>query len=71
MSALLGTAGVRPTEPAELTSYLYEKHGQRVFTFCYSRLRNREEAQDAAQTTKQQAQSSAQDARHQVRQTAS
>jgi RNA polymerase sigma-70 factor (ECF subfamily) len=51
MSALLGTAGVRPTEPAELTSYLYEKHGQRVFTFCYSRLRNREEAQDAAQTT--------------------
>jgi RNA polymerase sigma factor (sigma-70 family) len=51
MSALLGTAGVRPTEPAELTRYLYEKHGQRVFTFCYSRLRNREEAQDATQTT--------------------
>jgi RNA polymerase sigma-70 factor (ECF subfamily) len=51
MSALLGTAGVRPSEPAELTSYLYEKHGQRVFTFCYSRLRNREEAQDATQTT--------------------
>ena len=51
MSALLGNAAVRPSEPAELTSYLYEKHGQRVFTFCYSRLRNREEAQDAAQTT--------------------
>ena len=51
MSALLGNAPVRPSEPAELTSYLYEKHGQRVFTFCYSRLRNREEAQDAAQTT--------------------
>jgi RNA polymerase sigma-70 factor (ECF subfamily) len=51
MSALLGTVGARPTEPAELTRYLYEKHGQRVFTFCYSRLRNREEAQDAAQTT--------------------
>jgi RNA polymerase sigma-70 factor (ECF subfamily) len=52
MSALLGHAPVtRPTEPAELTRYLYEKYGQRVFTFCYSRLRNREEAQDAAQTT--------------------
>jgi RNA polymerase sigma-70 factor (ECF subfamily) len=41
----------RPTEPVELTRYLYEKYGQRVFTFCYSRLHNREEAQDAAQTT--------------------
>jgi RNA polymerase sigma-70 factor (ECF subfamily) len=51
MSAVLGKAAVRPSEPAELTSHLYEKHGQRVFTFCYSRLRNREEAQDAAQTT--------------------
>ena len=52
MSTLLGQAPVeRPTEPADLTQYLYEKYGQRVFTFCYSRLRNREEAQDAAQTT--------------------
>ncbi len=52
MSALLGHAPLaRPTEPAELARRLYEKHGQRVFTFCYSRLRNREEAQDAAQTT--------------------
>jgi RNA polymerase sigma factor (sigma-70 family) len=52
MSALVGHAPVpRPAEPAELTQYLYEKYGQRVFTFCYSRLRNREEAQDAAQTT--------------------
>src|SRR6476620_2901174 len=52
MSALLGHAPVeRPTDPAELTRFLYEKYGQRVFTFCYSRLRNREEAQDAAQTT--------------------
>jgi RNA polymerase sigma-70 factor (ECF subfamily) len=52
MSALLGHAPVaRPTDPAELTHYLYEKYGQRVFTFCYSRLRSREEAQDAAQTT--------------------
>ena len=52
MSVLLGhAAATRPTEPAELTQYLFEKYGQRVFTFCYSRLRNREEAQDAAQTT--------------------
>ena len=52
MSAVIGHAPVtRPAEPAELTRYLYEKYGQRVFTFCYSRLRNREEAQDAAQTT--------------------
>jgi RNA polymerase sigma-70 factor (ECF subfamily) len=52
VSAVLPHAPVaRPSEPAELTQYLYEKYGQRVFTFCYSRLRNREEAQDAAQTT--------------------
>ncbi len=52
MSTVLGHPPVaRPTEPVELTQYLYEKYGQRVFTFCYSRLRNREEAQDAAQTT--------------------
>jgi RNA polymerase sigma-70 factor (ECF subfamily) len=52
VSALLGPApATRPTEPVELTQHLYEKYGQRVFTFCYSRLRNREEAQDAAQTT--------------------
>ena len=52
MSALLGHIAVeRPTEPAELTRYLYEKHGQRVFTFCFSRLRDRDEAQDAVQTT--------------------
>jgi len=52
VSALLGHAPVaRPTEPTELTQYLYENYGQRVFTFCYSRLRDREEAQDAAQTT--------------------
>jgi RNA polymerase sigma factor (sigma-70 family) len=52
VSAVLShTPVTRPTEPAELTQYLYENYGQRVFTFCYSRLRNREEAQDAAQTT--------------------
>jgi RNA polymerase sigma-70 factor (ECF subfamily) len=51
MSAVLHAPAARPTEPVELTEYLYENYGQRVFTFCYSRLRNREEAQDAAQTT--------------------
>src|SRR3989440_729043 len=51
MSAVLHAPVARHTEPAELARHLYEKHGQRVFTFCYSRLRNREEAQDAAQTT--------------------
>ena len=51
MSAVLQAPVARPTEPVELTKYLYETYGQRVFTFCYSRLRNREEAQDAAQTT--------------------
>jgi RNA polymerase sigma-70 factor (ECF subfamily) len=51
MSAVLHASVARPTEPVELTQYLYENYGQRVFTFCYSRLRNREEAQDAAQTT--------------------
>jgi RNA polymerase sigma factor (sigma-70 family) len=52
VTAVLPHAPVtRPTEPAELTQFLYENYGQRVFTFCYSRLRNREEAQDAAQTT--------------------
>src|SRR5881396_4276747 len=51
MSAVLHAPVARPTEPVELTEYLYENYGQRVFTFCYSRLRNREEAQDAVQTT--------------------
>jgi len=41
----------RAAHPAELTRYLYETHGERLFTFCFARLRNREEAQDAVQTT--------------------
>jgi RNA polymerase sigma-70 factor (ECF subfamily) len=41
----------RPAHAAEVTRYLYEKYGERVFTFCSARLRNREEAQDAVQTT--------------------
>jgi RNA polymerase sigma factor (sigma-70 family) len=51
MSALLGAGARAANEPAERTRELYERYGQRVFTFCYTRLRNREEAQDAAQTT--------------------
>jgi RNA polymerase sigma factor (sigma-70 family) len=42
---------VRPTAAAETTRELYTRHGQRVHSFCMSRLRNAEEAQDAAQTT--------------------
>jgi RNA polymerase sigma-70 factor (ECF subfamily) len=40
------------TEEAVTTARgLYERHGQRVLTFCMSRLRNLQEAQDATQTT--------------------
>jgi RNA polymerase sigma-70 factor (ECF subfamily) len=49
VSALLGVS--RDARRAtEHTSDLYARHGQRVYSFCLSRLRNREEAQDAAQT---------------------
>jgi RNA polymerase sigma factor (sigma-70 family) len=53
VSTLLGTTqGVQQDlPPRERTRVLYERHGQRVFSFCLSRLRNREEAQDATQTT--------------------
>ena len=51
LSALGNAAAVSSEAPAERTRELYEEYGQRVFTFCNSRLRNREEAQDAAQTT--------------------
>ena len=36
---------------ARLTERLYERHHRRVFGFCLSQLRNRDEADDAAQTT--------------------
>ena len=49
MSALLGVS--RDTQGAgERTADLYARHGQRVYSFCRGRLRNTEEAQDAAQT---------------------
>jgi RNA polymerase sigma-70 factor (ECF subfamily) len=42
-----GTTG----RPADAALDLYKRHGERVYSFCVSRLRNAEEAQDAAQTT--------------------
>jgi RNA polymerase sigma-70 factor (ECF subfamily) len=50
MSALLGVPRTA-RRPSETAVELYEAHGRRVFTFCLGRLRNTEEAQDAAQTT--------------------
>jgi RNA polymerase sigma-70 factor (ECF subfamily) len=50
VSALLGVPRTA-RRPSETTVELYEAHGQRVFSFCLGRLRNTEEAQDAAQTT--------------------
>ena len=51
----MSTLGVPREDVAEqaraTTRRLYEQHGQRVLTFCLSRLGDREEAQDAAQTT--------------------
>src|SRR5258708_19085726 len=40
-------------EPAAAgaTHALYERYGQQIYRFCLQRLRNREEAEDAAQTT--------------------
>jgi RNA polymerase sigma factor (sigma-70 family) len=38
--------------PAALTTHdLYERYGQQIFRFCQRQLRNREEAEDATQTT--------------------
>ena len=45
------TSSARPAAAAETTRDLYTRHGQRVYSFCASRLRNPEEAQDAVQTT--------------------
>jgi RNA polymerase sigma factor (sigma-70 family) len=49
VSALLG-ASRNAKGAAEKTADLYARHGQRVYSFCRSRLRSPEEAQDAAQT---------------------
>jgi RNA polymerase sigma-70 factor (ECF subfamily) len=51
VSALLGVPRHRAASARDLTLTLYARHGQRVYSFCLSRLRKTEEAQDAAQTT--------------------
>jgi len=54
VAATMGRAtAVEPVaEPArEAACSLYERHGARVFHFCLGRLRSREEAEDARQTT--------------------
>jgi RNA polymerase sigma factor (sigma-70 family) len=52
VSATLGLARTRvPESAAATTRRLYGAYGQRVLTFCLSRLGDREDAQDAAQTT--------------------
>ena len=51
MSAALEIARGTTGRPADAALDLYKRHGERVYSFCVSRLRNAEEAQDAAQTT--------------------
>ena len=42
----------RPAAPeAELTRTLYERHNRQIFSYCLHQLGNREEAEDATQTT--------------------
>lgn len=40
-----------PPREAAATADLYERHAERIYRYCYSRLRSREEAEDATQTT--------------------
>jgi RNA polymerase sigma factor (sigma-70 family) len=53
VSALRSVPGATAATAEAVTTArgLYERHGQRVLTFCMSRLRNLQEAQDATQTT--------------------
>jgi len=52
VSALHSLGAPETADDAATTARgLYERHGQRVLTFCLSRLRNLQEAQDATQTT--------------------
>lgn len=51
MSAVLGIPRGATGRAADAALELYKHHGERVYSFCMSRLRNAEEAQDAAQTT--------------------
>jgi RNA polymerase sigma-70 factor (ECF subfamily) len=52
VSPLSRASGVeRRDAPADVLTGLYERHADRVFRYCLSWLRSREEAEDAAQTT--------------------
>ena len=54
MSATLGPRRAEAAvaeDAAAGTRALYERHGERIFSFCFSRLRDVEDAQDATQTT--------------------
>ena len=44
------TAGIA-AQPAEATRDLYERYGRQIFAYCVVQLRNREDAEDAVQTT--------------------
>jgi RNA polymerase sigma-70 factor, ECF subfamily len=46
-----GFEPVEPTDDARAAAALYERHSGRVFGYCLSRLRRREDAEDAVQTT--------------------
>jgi RNA polymerase sigma factor (sigma-70 family) len=51
VSAVVGIPRGTTGRAADAALELYKHHGERVYSFCMSRLRNAEEAQDAAQTT--------------------
>jgi RNA polymerase sigma-70 factor (ECF subfamily) len=51
VSAVVGIPRGTTGRPADAALELYKHHGERVYSFCRSRLRNADEAQDAAQTT--------------------
>jgi RNA polymerase sigma factor (sigma-70 family) len=48
--AVSQTAGIA-AQPAEATRDLYERYGRQMFAYCLVQLRNREDAEDAVQTT--------------------
>ena len=49
--ATVPAIGRASAAPAELTRELYERFSRQIFAFCLVQLRNREEAEDAVQTT--------------------
>jgi RNA polymerase sigma-70 factor (ECF subfamily) len=46
-----GFESFEPTDDASAAAALYDRHSSRVFGYCLSRLRRREDAEDAVQTT--------------------